>query len=114
MSGTKRRYCVYILRCADDSLYTGMTCGLVRRLGEHQAGRGARWTKRRLPVRLVFSIDRLSFRSALQVERYIKSLTRGRKEALAAGDPSILSLVRKRAGEGPHEGSTEGRRHAKV
>ena len=89
-------YCVYILSCADDSLYTGMTLDLDRRLSEHRAGRGAQWTRRRGPVKLVFSLDDLSYRAACEVERYIKSLTRARKEALVARDPKILSLVERR------------------
>ena len=89
-------YCVYILSCADGSLYTGMTCDLDRRLSEHKAGRGAQWTQKRLPVKLVFSLDGLSYRAACVVERYIKSLTRVRKKALVARNPKMLSLVEKR------------------
>jgi putative endonuclease len=89
-------YCVYILSCTDDSLYTGMTLDLDRRLSEHRAGRGARWTRRHQPVKLVFSLNGLSYRAACEVERYIKSLTRARKEALVARDPKMLSLVEKR------------------
>ncbi len=89
-------YCVYILSCADGSRYTGMTCDLDRRLSEHKAGRGARWTQRRLPVKLVFSLDGLSYRAACEVERYIKSLTRARKKALVARNPKMLSLVEKK------------------
>ena len=89
-------YCVYILSCADDSLYTGMTLDLDRRLLEHRARRGAQWTRRRQPVKLVFSLNGLSYRVACEVERYIKSLTRARKEALVARDPKMLSLVEKR------------------
>ena len=92
----REAYCVYILSCADDSLYTGMTCDLDRRLSEHKAGRGARWTQKRLPVKLVFSLDDLSYQTACEVERYIKSLTRARKELLVARDPKMLSLVEKR------------------
>ncbi|MCP4537481.1 MAG: GIY-YIG nuclease family protein [Chloroflexi bacterium] len=92
----KKRYHVYILSCADDSLYTGMTCDLDRRLSEHQAGRGAQWTQRRLPIKLIFSLNDLSYRAACEVERYIKSLTRARKELLIARDPRTLSLVEKR------------------
>jgi len=62
-------YRVYILSCADGSLYTGMTLDLDRRLSEHRAGRGAQWTRRRLPVKLVFSLDDLSYRAACEVER---------------------------------------------
>jgi predicted GIY-YIG superfamily endonuclease len=89
-------YCVYILFCADDSLYTGMTNDLARRLAEHRAGRGAQWTQRRLPVEVVFSLNGLSYRTACEVERYIKTLPRAKKEALIARDPRILALVEKR------------------
>ena len=92
----ERNYCVYILSCADDSLYTGMTSDLERRLAEHGAGRGARWTQRHLPVELVFSLNGLSYRAACDVERYIKTLSRARKKALIVRDSKILSLVEKR------------------
>jgi len=92
----EKTYCVYILSCADGSFYTGMTCDLARRLAEHQACRGARWTKRRLPVELAFSLNGLSYRFALEVERYVKSLSRARKEALVAREPRMLALVEKR------------------
>lgn len=96
MTEDERSYCVYILSCADDSLYTGMTHDLDRRLAEHMASRGAQWTRRRLPVELVFSLNGLSYRAACEVERYIKTLTRTRKEALIARDPRTLALVEKR------------------
>ena len=92
----KKTYCVYVLSCADGSFYTGMTCALGRRLAEHQAGRGARWTQRRLPVELAFSLNGLGYRSATQVERYVKSLSRARKEALVARETAMLALVEKR------------------
>jgi putative endonuclease len=92
----EKTYCVYILSCADGSFYTGMTCDLARRLAEHQSGRGARWTSRRMPVELVFSLNGLSYRSATEVERYVKSLSRARKEALVEREPRMLALVEKR------------------
>ena len=93
-----KAYSVYILSCADNSLYTGLTRDLDRRLSEHMTGQGAAWTRKRLPVQLVFSLDGLgSYEAALRVESYVKTLTRERKEALIAGDPEMLSLVRKRA-----------------
>ena len=45
---------VYILRCSDDSYYTGHTTDLEKRVAQHQAGEGSDWTRRRLPVELVF------------------------------------------------------------
>ncbi|MEA3340722.1 MAG: GIY-YIG nuclease family protein [Chloroflexota bacterium] len=96
MADVKEEYCVYILSCADDSFYTGMTCDLKRRLREHRAGRGAQWTSRRLPVELVFSRGNLAYRSARKVEQYIKSLSRARKKALIAHEPGTMTLVGKR------------------
>jgi predicted GIY-YIG superfamily endonuclease len=46
---------VYILHCADGSYYTGHTTNLEKRLAEHQSGEGGEWTRRRLPVELVFA-----------------------------------------------------------
>ena len=96
MEQDKKDYCVYILSCSDDSLYTGITCDLDRRLTNHRAGRGAQWTRKRRPVELVFSIGDLSYRSACELERYIKTLTRARKEALIARNPKMLSLIERR------------------
>lgn len=96
MEEDKKDYCVYILSCSDDSLYTGMTCDLDRRLSDHKAARVAEWTRKRRPVELAFSLGDLSYRSACGVERYIKTLTRARKEALIARDPRILALVERR------------------
>jgi putative endonuclease len=89
-------YTVYILSCADGAFYTGMTCDLARRLTEHRAGCGSKWVAQRLPVELVFVLDDLSYHSAWKIERYIKTLTRVRKQALIDGDAGILALVEKR------------------
>lgn len=77
---------VYILRCADGSLYTGHTDELERRVAEHLQGTGSRYTSGRLPVRLVFS-ERFPTRDeALASERLIKGWTRAKKEALIRGN----------------------------
>jgi putative endonuclease len=96
MAQDEKPHCVYILSCSDDSLYTGMTCDLDRRLSDHRAGRAAQWTRKRLPVKLVFSLGDLDYGSAREVERYIKPLTRARKDALIARDPKMLALVERR------------------
>jgi len=92
----ERIYSVYILSCADEAFYTGMTCDLARRLTEHRAGRGSKWVAQRLPVELVFVLDDLSYHSAWKIERYIKTLTRARKHALIDGDAGMLALAEKR------------------
>lgn len=75
---------VYIVRCADRSLYTGVTTDLSRRLRQHNAGTASRYTRSRRPVRLVYQ-ERVKGRgAALKREAGIKRLTRRDKEKLIA------------------------------
>jgi putative endonuclease len=76
------RWVVYILRCRDGSLYTGITNDLTKRLAAHRAGTGARYTRARLPVRLVYREVRATRGSALRREAAIKRLPRAVKLAL--------------------------------
>jgi putative endonuclease len=73
---------VYILRCGDGSYYTGATRDLTARVGLHQEGRAARYTRAHLPVRLVWSRRVRSWSHALREEIRIKRLRRVEKEAL--------------------------------
>jgi putative endonuclease len=73
---------VYILRCADGSLYTGAAKNVEARLREHQAGRASRYTRTRLPVELVWSRQLPTWNEALREERRIKRLSRSEKQAL--------------------------------
>lgn len=75
-------YTVYILRCADGTLYTGCTNDLARRLRTHSAGKGAKYTRARLPVELVYTEPALDKSQALRREAAIKALSRGEKLAL--------------------------------
>jgi putative endonuclease len=76
---------VYILRCRDGSLYTGATNDVDARIARHAAGSGARYTRSRLPVRLVH-VERTAGRSAaLRREAAVKRLTRAEKLALVGG-----------------------------
>jgi putative endonuclease len=78
---------LYILRCRDGSLYTGIAKDLERRLGQHQAGRASRYTRSRLPVEVAFVLEVASWGEALREERRIKGLPRREKERLlAAGE----------------------------
>ena len=73
---------VYILRCADGSLYTGITTDVSRRCEQHNAGAASRYPRSRLPARLVYE-ERLTSRSlALQREAAIKALPRKAKDSL--------------------------------
>jgi predicted GIY-YIG superfamily endonuclease len=73
---------VYILRCADGTLYTGITNDLVRRCEQHNAGTASRYTRSRLPVTLVYQEEPTTKGKALQRELAIKALSRKAKEVL--------------------------------
>jgi putative endonuclease len=73
---------VYILRCADGTLYTGYTINLKARVEAHNAGRGAKYTRSRRPVTMVYSRGFRSLGKALAREYAMKQLTRAEKEAL--------------------------------
>jgi putative endonuclease len=74
---------VYLLRClADDSLYTGWTVDLNRRLAAHRAGTGARYTRSRLPVELALALPMPDASSARREEARIKRLRRSQKLVL--------------------------------
>jgi putative endonuclease len=72
----KVKYYVYILECNDGSLYTGSTNDLERRLKQHNDGKGAKYTRGRTPVVLVFNISLATKSSALKEELRIKKLNR--------------------------------------
>lgn len=75
-------YTVYILRCADDTLYTGITNNVPRRLCAHNSGKGAKYTRARRPVSLVYEEACESRSQALRRELAIKGMTREAKLAL--------------------------------
>ena len=76
-------YC-YIVECADGTLYTGWTTDPDRRVSMHNKGHGARYTKMRGPVKLVYVEEQPNRTSAMQRERAIKKMTRERKQKLFA------------------------------
>ena len=73
---------VYLMQCADNSLYTGITNDLPRRLEQHNAGTASRYTRSRLPVELVYDEAQESQSHALKRELAIKALSRQEKESL--------------------------------
>lgn len=73
---------VYMLRCRDGSLYTGITNDLPKRLKAHAAGKASRYTRSRLPVRLVYEEPQASKSAALKREAAIKKLPRRTKLSL--------------------------------
>ncbi|HEV2998893.1 MAG TPA: GIY-YIG nuclease family protein [Solirubrobacteraceae bacterium] len=76
---------VYILRCADGTLYTGWTVDVQRRLARHGAGTASRYTASRLPVELAWAREMPDRRAARREEARIKRLPRPEKLALLAG-----------------------------
>jgi len=78
---------VYLLRCADGSLYCGWTVDVEQRLAAHAAGRASRYTASRLPVALTAAWEMESASAARRMEWRIKRLTRPQKVALTAGAP---------------------------
>ena len=74
---------VYLARCADGTLYCGVTTDVARRLAAHNSGRGARYTSGRRPVALVWSEPAATRGAALAREAAVKRLTRAGKERLA-------------------------------
>ena len=79
---SRRPAFVYLLRCSDSSIYCGWTYDLDKRLEAHGAGRGARYTRSRLPVELIASFEMPDQSSARREEARIKRLSREQKLAL--------------------------------
>ena len=73
---------VYILRCGDDTLYTGITTDLERRCREHNAGTASRYTRTRLPARLIYHEPHATRGLALRREAAVKALSRAEKLVL--------------------------------
>jgi putative endonuclease len=83
----KRRgiFYVYILECRNGAYYTGSTNNLKKRLELHNKGKGAKYTRDRRPVRLVWRKRYRNFKNVFLEEKRIKRLTRGQKEILVKG-----------------------------
>ncbi|MCD8375770.1 MAG: glutamate--tRNA ligase family protein, partial [Oscillospiraceae bacterium] len=94
-------YTVYILRCRDDTLYTGITTDLARRLEEHNSGRGAKYTRGRGPVTPAYWEIQPDKSAALRREAAIKALSRREKLALIKDGPAGGSGERGRFAPSP-------------
>jgi putative endonuclease len=77
-------YCLYLLRCSDNSLYAGICIDLEQRIETHQNGKGAKYTRSRLPVTLVYHEQHRSKGDALRREINVKKWTKKRKEELVS------------------------------
>ncbi len=83
-----KKWFVYILRCADDTLYTGSTDDVARRAEAHNSGKGAKYTRGRGPVQVVYTEECESYSAALKREYAIKQLSRPKKLALIENNKS--------------------------
>ena len=92
MPRKKRHASVYILRCADRTLYTGTAKDVRARVKQHNEGKGAKYTRPRLPVRVVWSEGPMSLTKALRREYQLKQLTRAQKFALIRGRLKVAPL----------------------
>jgi putative endonuclease len=91
------RWTVYLLRCADGSLYAGIARSLGDRVAAHNAGRGAKYTRARLPVTVAWSRGQQPPTDARRLEYALKQLPRAEKLRLVAGDEPLWRRVRRRA-----------------
>jgi predicted GIY-YIG superfamily endonuclease len=78
----KKEWSVYVLRCGDESLYTGIAKDVHARLSKHQKGKGAAYTRTHLPVTLIYQENSMTRSAALMREAAIKRLPRPKKEKL--------------------------------
>ena len=82
MEDGKTVWYLYILRCGDNSLYTGITTDVEKRFAVHCSGRGAKYTRGRGPLKLVYREVVGSYSEALKRERSVKSMKRNQKEKM--------------------------------
>ncbi|NJC96175.1 MAG: hypothetical protein C3F07_11350 [Anaerolineales bacterium] len=87
---------MYILECSDGSYYVGSTKDLEYRLSEHQSGKGAIYTSRRLPVKLVYSEESERVVDAYAREKQVQNWSRAKREALIKGNPEDLPKLAKK------------------
>jgi putative endonuclease len=87
---------VYILRCSDASYYVGSTWHLDARIEQHSTGHGAEYTRRRLPVELVFSQEYEWIDDAFAMEKRIQNWSRAKREALISGEVHKLPALSKK------------------
>lgn len=85
----EKNWYLYILRCGDGSLYTGITTDVSRRLAAHRRGKGAKYTRGRGPLELVYRQVCGTHSDALRRELEIKALSRGEKEQLIQNQVDI-------------------------
>ncbi|MBQ8696321.1 MAG: GIY-YIG nuclease family protein [Clostridia bacterium] len=86
-------YYTYIVRCFDNSLYTGITTDLERRMREHREGTGAKYTASHRVTAICAAWQSEDRSNASRLENYIKMLKKAQKEALITGEASLFDLI---------------------
>ena len=85
MAEIKTNWYLYMVRCADDTIYTGISIDVQARVTKHNSGRGAKYTSTRLPVRLIYSESQPDRITAMKREIQVKRWSRKLKDNLAQG-----------------------------
>ncbi|MDC6350504.1 GIY-YIG nuclease family protein [Zeaxanthinibacter sp. PT1] len=89
-----KNYCVYMILCVDNTIYTGITNNLTRRYYEHSCGLNPlAYTYSRRPIRLIFQQDFLNFEGAVFFEKKLKKWSHKKKMALASGEEELLKIL---------------------
>src|SRR5580700_261732 len=94
MSGPAERWFVYMALCADETIYVGIARDVAARIAAHDAGRGARYTRGRGPLRVLATRRCPSQGDALRLELAVKDLTRAEKLVVAASPRKLAKLAR--------------------
>ncbi|MFP6559868.1 GIY-YIG nuclease family protein [Paraburkholderia sp. B3] len=98
---------LYLLECADGSVYTGIATDVAARFAQHASGTGARYTRSRKPVRVLASFELAGRAEASSAEYWVKRLTPREKRALAAGERTLESVLPVAAEPAEDEAKTE-------
>lgn len=97
MPRKKTEWHLYMLRCRDGKLYTGITTDIERRIAMHRAGKGAKYLRGRAPLNLVYR-RRIGSRSlALKMEQAVKKLPKCEKERIVEGGMDLTRMLKRRA-----------------
>lgn len=99
---------LYLIECADGSVYTGIAVDVQARFDKHANGTGARYTRSRKPLHVLASFELADRSSASRAEYFVKRLTAGEKRALAAGARTLESVVPVVPAAVPEEDDSEG------
>lgn len=92
---TKHEHFFYVLECSDASYYAGYTNDLERRVAVHNEGKGAKYTRAKLPVRCIYFETYETKREAMQAEYYFKQLNRKKKEAHISKGSEFVAITKK-------------------